>query len=167
MRATAIAKGDVRIIAIVSRELVAAEACYIRSCYTRTDKVTSTNTSTQINESDAESNQDTYGYTESQGYKKLFEFIRFDLLENPILITMVELRKLLPDYMRSLGAIELRESTKKNFRRKLEFEFGDLLQYEDLLDNNRLCVILNNLSPLKLAKTVAKLSQELENKNES
>ena len=74
---------------------------------------------------------------------------------------------LLMRYMRSLGAIELRESTKKNFRRKLEFKFGDLLQYEDLLDNNRLYVILNNLSPLKLVKTVAKLSQELENKNES
>lgn len=33
IRTTSIAKGDTRIIAIVSRELVAAEACYHRSCY--------------------------------------------------------------------------------------------------------------------------------------
>ena len=101
--------------------------------------MTSTNTSTEINESDycyyhdddddAESNQDTYGYIESKGYEKLFEFIRLDLLENPRLIIMAELRKLLFDYMHSVGAAE------KNFRRKLEFEFGDLLQYEDLIHN--------------------------------
>ena len=54
--------------------------------------MTSTNTSTEINESDAGSNQDTvYGYIESQGNEKLFKFIRFDLLENPRLITMVKL----------------------------------------------------------------------------
>ena len=70
--------------------------------------MTSTNTSTEINESDAESNQDTYGYIESQGYKKLFEFIRFDSLENQRLITMVELL----DYMHSPSVAELRESTK-------------------------------------------------------
>ena len=70
--------------------------------------MTSTNASTEINASDAESNQDTYGYIESQGYKKLFEFIRFDSLENPRLITMVELL----DYMHSPSVAELRESTK-------------------------------------------------------
>ena len=41
-------------------------------------------------------------------------------------------------YMRSIGATEISESTKKQFRRKLEKEFGDLLQFEDLLKNNKL-----------------------------
>ena len=72
--------------------------------------MTSTNTSTEINESDAGSNQGTvYGYIESQGNEKLFKFIRFDSLENPRLITMVKLLV----YLYSLGVAELRESTKR------------------------------------------------------
>ena len=55
----------------------------------------STNTSAENNEINA---QDIYWYIGSQGYEKLFKFIRLDLLEKPILITMVELRKLLLDY---------------------------------------------------------------------
>ena len=55
----------------------------------------STNTSAENNESNA---QDIYWYIDSQGYEKLFKFIRLDVLEKPILITMVELRKLLLDY---------------------------------------------------------------------
>ena len=51
---------------------------------------------------------------------------------------MVDLREKLMIYMRSLGAPELSESTKKHFRRRLEKEFGDLLQFEDLLSNNKL-----------------------------
>jgi len=46
----------------------------------------------------------------------------------------------------------------KNFRRKLEVEFGDLLQFEDLLDNGKLFIIPNNLSKLSLAREVAQLS---------
>lgn len=52
---------------------------------------------------------------------------------------------------------------KKNFRRKLEVEFGDLLQFEDLLDNDKLFIIPNNLSKLSLAREVAQLSWELKN----
>ena len=71
---------------------------------------------------------------------------------------MVTLRELLIPYMRSMGATEISESTKKHFRRKLEKDF------EELLDNNKLYVLTKNLSKVQLVKEVVNLSQELENR---
>ena len=164
IRKSAIAKGDSRIIGVLSREIVAAKAWYHRSCYrdyTRPEKKSSTSTSAESKESD--DNEDNYGDIESRGYEKLFYFIRFDLLENPRLMTMIELKEVLFTFMCSMGATQLTESSKKNFRRKLEAEFGDLLQFEDLLDNGKLFIIPNNLSKLSLAREVAQLSRELKN----
>ena len=45
-----------------------------------------------------------------------------------------------------MGAIEKSQSTKKHFRKKLEKEFGDLLQFEDLLNNNKRLGPPKNLS---------------------
>ena len=59
---------------------------------------------------------------------------------------MVDLREKLMIYMRSMGATEKTQSTKKHFRKKLEKEFGDLLQFEDLLNNNKRLVPSKNLS---------------------
>ena len=164
IKKSAIAKGDSTIIGVLSREIVTAEAWYHRSCYrdyTRPEKKSSTSTSAESKESD--DNEDNYGDIESRGYEKLFYFIRFDLLENPRLMTMIELKEMLFTFMCSMGATQLTESSKKNFRRKLEVEFGDLLQFEDLLDNGKLFIIPNNLSKLSLAREVAQLSRELKN----
>ena len=68
-------------------------------------------------------------------------------------------------YMRSMGATEISESTKKHFRRKLEKEFGDLLQFEDLLNNNMLFVLPKNLSKVQLAREVVTVSQQLDNRD--
>ena len=56
---------------------------------------------------------------------------------NPRLVKMVDLREKLMIYMGSMGATEKSQSTKKHFRKKLEYELGDLLQFEDLLSNNK------------------------------
>ena len=45
-----------------------------------------------------------------------------------------------------MGATEKAQSTKKHFRKKLEKEFGDLLQFEDLLNNDKRLVPPKNLS---------------------
>lgn len=166
IRTSAVAKGDNRMIGILSREIVAAEACYHRCCYrdyTRPDKESSARSAESKG---SDSIDDSYGYIESRGYERIFEYIRSDLLEKPRLITLVELKEVLLIFMRSMGATQLSESTKKNFRRKLVVEFGDLLDYEDLLDNGKLFVIPNNLSKLSLAREVAQLSRELQSKNE-
>ena len=60
-------------------------------------------------------------------------------------------------YMKDLGIKETKESSKTYLRRKLQAEFGSLLQFEDLLGNNRAFIIHVNLSRLQLAKEVARL----------
>ena len=68
-------------------------------------------------------------------------------------------------YMRSMGATEISESKKKkDFRRKLEKEFGDLVQFEDLLNNNKLFVLPKNLSKVQMAREVVTVSQQLDNR---
>jgi len=113
IRKVAIATGDSRIIGPASRDLVAAEAWYHGQCYrdyTRPDKASKHLDS----ESESPSDENNCCKIESQAYDKLFEFIRSDLLENPRLVKMVDLREKRMSYMRSMGAIEILESTKKH-----------------------------------------------------
>ena len=70
-------------------------------------------------------------------------------------------------YMRSMGATEISESTKKHFGKKLEKEFGDLLQFEDVLNNNELFVLPKNISKFQLAREVVTVSQLLDNRGTS
>ena len=62
-------------------------------------------------------------------------------------------------YMKDLGIKETKESFKTHVRRKLGTQFGSLLQFEDLLGNNRMFIIPANLSRPQLAKEVARLQQ--------
>ena len=70
-------------------------------------------------------------------------------------------------YMRSMGATKISESTKKHFRRKLAKEFGDLLQFEDLLNNNKLFILPKNISKFQLARQVVTVSQQLDKRGTS
>ena len=76
----------------------------------------------------------------------------------------VDLREKLMIYMQSMGATEISESTKKHFRRKLVKEFGDLMQFEDLPNNNKLFFLPENISRVQLAREVVTISQQLENR---
>lgn len=82
------------------------------------------------------------------------------MLETPRLIWLTDLTLTMTSYMKDLGVMETKEFTKTLLRRKLEAEFGSLLQFEDLLGNNRVFVIPENLSRLQLAKEVARLQQQ-------
>ena len=107
------------------------------------------------------SDETNYCSIESQASDKLYEFIRLGLLENPRLVKKVDLREKLMIHMRSMGATEISQSTKKHFRRKLEEEFGDLLQFEDLLNNNKLFVLPKNISKVQMARDVVSVSLRL------
>ena len=48
--------------------------------------------------------------------------------------------------MKAMGVTEILESMNKHFRRNVEKEFGDILQFEDLIYNNKLSVLPKNLS---------------------
>ena len=47
----------------------------------------------------------------------------------------------------------------------MEKEFGDLQQFEDLLDNNKPFVFPKNISKAQLAREMVKLSQQIDNRN--
>lgn len=99
IRATAIASRDSRVIGIVSRKLVATEACYHRSCYRNYTRPKKTTLDPSPENDVSSEDVDSYSYIESQGYQKVFKFFRLDLFENPRLITLMELRELLLAYM--------------------------------------------------------------------
>ena len=154
IRNIALANHDAKILAIVSRELVAAEACYHRSCnkvYTRPLKECTTCAGPAEDEE--------YNIIESKAYEKLFDYIRSNVLDNPRLVRLTEISQQMVLFMQDLGAKVIKESAKTHLRRKLETEFKSLLQFEDLLENNRLFVVPENLPRIQLAKEVAQLSQ--------
>ena len=163
IRKAAIAAGDGRVIGHASRVLVAFEAWYHSQSYpdyTRTDKAC------KYSDLDYEPDSDETNYCniESQASDKLYEFISLDLLENPRLVRKVDLREKLMIYMRSTGGTEISESTKKYFRRKLEKEFGDLLQFEDLMNNSKIFVHPKNILKVQLPRELVTVSQQLDNR---
>ena len=160
IRKAAIAAGDGRIIGLASPDFVTPEAYYHSQCYrdyNQTDKACKYSDLDETN----------YCDIESQASDKLYELIRLDLLENPRLVKKVDLREKLMIYMPSMGATEISASTEKHFRRKLAKEFGDLLQFEDPLNNNKLFFLPQNISKFQLAREVVTVSQQLDNRGSS
>lgn len=154
IRRIATAKNDGKILALVSRDLVAAEGCYHRSCYKAYTwhKESSTSTTSEDEES--------YARIESAAYEMLFDHVRVHILETPKLVRLTDLTRTMLCFMEDLGVAEAKESTKTHLRRKLEAEFGSMLQFEDLLGNSRLFVIPGTLSRLQLAKELAECLQQ-------
>ena len=62
---------------------------------------------------------------------------------------MVELYTLFTSFLKSQGVTEIKESTRTHFRRKLEGEFRETLDFEDLFGNKRVFVIPRSLSRLE------------------
>ena len=146
----------------MSRELVAAEAWYHRSCYREYTRAPNEKKSDIENTVDHEGQRDDLM---NEAFEELFTYIRTDLLENPRLITMVELKEILLSFMRAKGISG--EVPAKNLKRKLQAEFGEILQFEDLLNNNKLTIIPSTLSKVHLAKECLELSKRLKKREAS
>ena len=158
VRAVATIKMDNKILAATSRELVAAEAHYHKTCYrdyTREYYSQPSNKSGTVEDGDQ-----TYADVEHDAYQMLFANIRDDLFPNPRVLTMVELTASLVLYMKSHGVEEVQVSTKKHIRRKLQGEFGErLLIFPD--DTGKLIVIPDNLKITTLAAEQMRMKGEL------
>lgn len=99
-------------LAVVSREL--AEARYHKSCfrnYTRNIPVSG--------DKKEDSEYTEYSRAELQGFEKLFNYIRTDLLQNPRIVRLSELYALFTSFVNSQGELEIPESTTTRFRRSL------------------------------------------------
>ena len=83
IRKAAVGKNDHRMLAVVSRELVAAKACYHKSCYRNYTR------NIPVSGDKKEASEYTeYSRAELQGYEKLFNYIRTDLLQNPRIVRL-------------------------------------------------------------------------------
>ena len=135
IRQAAIDKSDSRVPAIMSRDLVAAEGHYHRSCYRRYTKQTNPKASSEMSVHQMQIQPDPdeeYSKTEEQCYHGLFEFIRGVIFEKPQVMRMTELTEYLLDlFVKSgVGLDEVKMSTKKHIRRKLQTEFGGEYTYD-------------------------------------
>ena len=153
IRNSALRKIDKRIMALLSREIVAAEAHYHISCYreyTRPSKTTSTSTPADV---------DPYIAAEHEAYTMLFSYVRRDLLRSPRVIRMTNLTYNLTQNLQSLGFDDIKDHTKKHIRRRLESEFGYSLCI--INDNGKLLVMPDNLTREELAKQNIALTEKL------
>ena len=165
VRQAAVEKSDSRIMAITSRDLVAAEGHYRRSCYRRYTKKTSSKinseTSGDLKAFHPDPDEE-YAKTEEQCYNGLFRFIRDVLFEEPQVIRMTELRKYLLDLFveSGVGLDEVKVSTKKHIHRKIKGEFGESIHVIPD-EEGKLLVYPDNLSTSQLVTENQRLKEEL------
>ena len=101
IRKVAIAKQDSRLLALASRDLVAARAHYHRSCYRNHTRDINDGNESFIKDHERNEGPD-YNDVESSSYEKPFDFVRQDLLEMPRVKRLTELTKMLITWM-SIG----------------------------------------------------------------
>ena len=122
IRNAATRKNDSRILTLVSRDLVAAEGHYHRSCYRNYTRYLNTAKSVSTEEG-----TDHCAVALEKSYTELFHFIRTDLFVTPRVMTMVELFSRLAASMHACEG-----SDKKHIHRTLEREFYSSLHiYRD------------------------------------
>ena len=159
IRKAAVTKLDQRMLAITSRELVAAEGHYHRSCYRAYTRGQPDKSSKSREESgDAEKQ---YEVAEKKAYQELFLYIRNELFPNPEVLSMTNLSSRLQSSMQSLGVSLIKDSTKTHFRRRMETELGGSIHI--IPDaNGKLLLYPDSLSMTELAKTAFSLKNELQ-----
>ncbi|KAK3747382.1 hypothetical protein QZH41_002637 [Actinostola sp. cb2023] len=151
LRQIATARCDQRILAITSRDIVAAEAHYHRSCYRDYTRPAQQQQPEKSEPEDA---------AEYDAFLDLFRFIRTDVLDLQVVITMIELTKTLESFLQTRGVEKLGESTKKHIRRKLESEFGSTLEiFPD--EKGKLLVMPANLNAKETVKKLINVEKEL------
>ena len=165
IRKSAMEKKDSRILAIASRETVAAQACYHRTCYKGYTRAEASPTG--ASDGCGESVEDGYVNFESEAYQMLFDYIRSDVLANEEIVRLIEITELLVSYLTSLGVEKIKLSTKKHIRRDLQAEFGDVLLFENLLETTSVFIVPANLTPLQVAKYLTLLLEKQDNASQS
>ncbi|KAH3872098.1 hypothetical protein DPMN_035311 [Dreissena polymorpha] len=117
-------------IALLSRELVAAEGHYHRSCYRSYTRQVKQNKkdleSDELNEEDLRNKF--YTNAEKTAYAEIYKEIR-DLFCVPKVVKLSELRESMKTHMRNCGVSELRKSTRTHMLRKIKTEFKESLNY--------------------------------------
>ncbi|KAG0698430.1 hypothetical protein GWK47_002980 [Chionoecetes opilio] len=117
IRNAATKKLDSRILGIVSRDFVAAEAHYHRSCYRFYTRGETSQQKGAISADDKE-DEDIYEAAVSQSYSELFHYIRMELSGTPKVLIMTDVTSRLVASMKSFGVDQVQDSTKKHLRQR-------------------------------------------------
>ena len=160
VRDAAIRRCDERIIALTSRDIVAAEGHYHATCYRRytvnskRDQSTAPKTASQSAAGD-----DGYANAVGVALEKLYPYVRCNILFNPRLVSLVEITAKLESFFIEQD-VEIRASTKKNLRRNLEAEFGDTLHFFET--DHRVFLRPHNLKTDDIASEVIRLEKRIQ-----
>ena len=155
LREAAVSKMDSRVIAALSRDAVAAEVHYHRTCYRLY-----TIPDIEIKASQTSDAIDVYSEIEAMAFNKVCEYIRSDIFQNPRAVFLTELRNILIAHMNMSRNVTITESTKKNFLSKLKTEFKNSIVV--ISDSNRRIILYpHNLSMTKLVCDMVSIEKEL------
>ncbi|KAG0714107.1 hypothetical protein GWK47_001671 [Chionoecetes opilio] len=159
-------KLDSRILGIVSRDIVAAEAHYHRSYRFYTQGETSQQKGAVS--ADDKEDEDIYEAAVSQSYSELFHYIRMELFGTPKVLMITDVTSRLVASMKSFGVDQVQDSTKKHLRQRIKKEFGGFLHIYLLIYPDSLTVqelVRENQSLKKQLKTLSRGdAQELQTK---
>lgn len=159
IRNAATKKLDSRILGIVSRDIVAAEAHYHRSCYRLYTRSETSQQEGALSANDQE-DEDIYEAAVSQSYSELFHYIREELFGTPKVLMMTDITSKLAASMKNFGVDKVQDSTKKHIRQRIETEFGGSLHI--IPDHNgKLLIYPDNLTVQELVRENQSLKKQL------
>ena len=97
LRNVATQNGDTKLLAITSRDIVAAEACYHGSCYKKYTKIRASTSN------DSHFQEDDYKIKEASALQHLYKFIRVNLFSNPRIMSLIDLTSMVVSAMKDKG----------------------------------------------------------------
>lgn len=157
LRQCAVEKQDGKILAVTSRDIVAAEAHYHNTCYRNYTRITGKECETTYKEENE--SEIAYKRIESEAHADLFMFIRNEMLPNKQIVPVATLTTRMENFMKSRG-FNINESTKKHIKRKLLSEVGSIIQiYKD--EAGKLLVIPDSVTMQDVVLENNKLRNEL------
>ncbi|XP_050710239.1 uncharacterized protein LOC126995010, partial [Eriocheir sinensis] len=160
IRNAATKKLDQKVLALLSRELVAAKGHYHKSCYKLYTKVESAVCSGTAKEQEHTKDAE-YEDAERQACEELLLYIRNELFPSPEVLPMTDLASRFERSMIGRGISEIKPSTKKHLRRKLEREMGESLHFVPL-ETGKVLVYPDTMSRDRLVKQVYNMKKGLE-----
>lgn len=155
IRDVANARFDSRILAITARDIVAAEAHYHASCYKAYTRPEKSDSKAVISKEDMH-----YQVCEISALESVYQSIRNDLFLNPRILCLTNITSKFITSMNSLGIHTVSQSSIKHFRRNLEMEFRDTLQFFTV--NRRVYFMPDNLTKEALAIECIGLQTQLD-----
>ena len=157
LRQCATEKQDEKILVITSRDIVAAEAHYHRSCYRNYTRKALHDK--EIGSATRDESESAYNKVQSDAYDNLFSYIRNEMLPDRLIIPVATLVCRMENFMQD-RSFKIRDSDKKHIRRRLESEFGDILHIlKD--ESGKLIAVPNSVTIKDMVLENRKLKKEM------